>query len=145
MAANVYSELQSAVRFNQPCCHTHYNELANDGTTIFTTTRSTGQVEAGPDGFSIVSLYRGVVSWRFKPLQSSWRFVMITARTWAASEVTTCRCRIDDGAWGTMRKSTRSSPWEFISQAPLEEFTLSAWPERHLLGTRLGPNRNRRK
>ena len=28
--------------------HTHYNELANDGRTIFAATRSTGQIEEGP-------------------------------------------------------------------------------------------------
>ena len=30
--------------------HTHYNELANDGRTIYAATRSTGQVEEGPPG-----------------------------------------------------------------------------------------------
>jgi len=58
---------------------THYNELANDGTTIFATTRSTGQIEEGPVGFSLASLNRGVVSWRSKPLRSLWPFVMITS------------------------------------------------------------------
>jgi hypothetical protein len=32
--------------------HTHYNELANDGHIIYTATRSTGQIEEGPPGFS---------------------------------------------------------------------------------------------
>src|SRR6266436_7106903 len=59
--------------------HTHYNELSNDGTTIFATTRSTGQIEEGPVGFSLVSLSRGIVSWRFKPLRSPWPFVVITS------------------------------------------------------------------
>lgn len=59
--------------------HTHYNELANDGTTIFAATRSTGQLEEGPVGYSLVSLDQGVVSWRFKPLDGSFPFVLITA------------------------------------------------------------------
>jgi hypothetical protein len=59
--------------------HTHYNELANDGTTIFATTRSTGQIEEGPVGFSLASLNHGVVSWRFEPLRSLLPFVMITS------------------------------------------------------------------
>ena len=46
--------------------HTHYNELANDGRTIFAATRSTGQIEEGPVGYSIATLDAGVVSWRFK-------------------------------------------------------------------------------
>lgn len=58
--------------------HTHYNEIANDGHTLYTTTRSTGQVEEGPVGFSITNLDHGVISWRFKVL-GEWPFVMITS------------------------------------------------------------------
>ena len=59
--------------------HTHYNELGNDGTTIYAATRSTGQIEEGPVGYSLISLDQGVVSWRFKPLEGSFPFVLITA------------------------------------------------------------------
>lgn len=59
--------------------HTHYNELANDGTTIYAATRSTGQIEEGPVGYSLVSLDGGIVSWRFKPLDGGFPFVLITA------------------------------------------------------------------
>jgi Icc protein len=59
--------------------HTHYNELANDGTTIYAATRSTGQIEEGPVGYSLTSLDQGVVSWRFKPLDGGFPFVLITA------------------------------------------------------------------
>jgi len=59
--------------------HTHYNELANDGTTIYAATRSTGQIEEGPVGYSLVSLDQGIVSWRFKPLDGGFPFVLITA------------------------------------------------------------------
>ncbi|RZK31782.1 MAG: metallophosphoesterase, partial [Hymenobacter sp.] len=59
--------------------HTHYNELANDGTTIYAATRSTGQIEEGPVGYSLISLDGGVVSWRFKPLDGGFPFVLITA------------------------------------------------------------------
>ena len=45
--------------------HTHYNELSHDGRTIYAATRSTGQIEEGPVGFSITNLDGGVVSWRF--------------------------------------------------------------------------------
>jgi Icc protein len=58
--------------------HTHYNEIANDGRTIFTATRSTGQIEEGPPGFSIASVDGRGVSWRFKPLQNAWPCVLIT-------------------------------------------------------------------
>ncbi|MFM0229672.1 metallophosphoesterase family protein [Paraburkholderia sediminicola] len=51
--------------------HTHYNELANDGRTIYASTRSTGQIEEGPAGFSLLAVDNGVVSWRFKPLNEA--------------------------------------------------------------------------
>ena len=186
--------------------HTHYNELANDGTTIFATTRSTGQIEEGPVGFSLASLNNGVVSWRFKPLRSAWPFVMITspadhrlvtdlerpghlvagqfrvtARVFSAIPVCDCRARIDEGLWTPLHLDDRE--WQGHLEAPPHPFTLtleatdragstgadtiivaapeyqppcriadgsdadalSAWPERHLLGTRLGPNRNGRQ
>jgi hypothetical protein len=58
--------------------HTHYNEIANDGHTLYTATRSTGQIEEGSVGFSITNLDNDVLSWRFKPL-GEWPFVMITS------------------------------------------------------------------
>ena len=58
--------------------HTHYNEIANDGNTIYAATRSTGEVSEGPVGYSIVNIDNGVVSWKFKTM-GSWPFVMITS------------------------------------------------------------------
>jgi 3',5'-cyclic-AMP phosphodiesterase len=45
--------------------HTHYNEVANDGRTLYTATRSTGQIEEGPVGFSLTSIDGDVTSWKF--------------------------------------------------------------------------------
>ena len=183
--------------------HTHYNELANDGTTIFAATRSTGQIEEGPVGFSLASLNHGVVSWRFKPLRSLWPFVMITSpadhrlaadqervglapdgqlrvsvRVFGVSPVRDCRCRVNEASWFSLQR--RGPGWDGNTQAPPQQFKLTVeatdifgatgtdtiavaapqyrpprrradgsdadalgpWPERHLLGTRLGPNRN---
>lgn len=100
--------------------HTHYNELANDGHLIYAATRSTGQIEEGPPGFSITTLDDGVVSWKFKEL-GPWPFVMITspsdeklitdvenrghvirgtvsirARVWDQQPVERVSCQIDD-------------------------------------------------
>ncbi len=58
--------------------HTHYNELANDGRTIYAATRSTGQVEEGPPGFSLTAIDGDVISWKFKE-RGPWPFVMITS------------------------------------------------------------------
>jgi 3',5'-cyclic-AMP phosphodiesterase len=188
--------------------HTHYNELANDGHTIFATTRSTGQIEEGPVGFSIMTLDQGVVSWRFKPLDTPWPFVLITspadhrlatesdqpqhdvrgrvtvaARAWSADGIAGCRCRINDGSWVSMNATSTGSHWIQTCAAPEQPFvltveakdnaghvdtdtirvteksyrptdriadgsdadTIGAWPERHILGTQLGPNRNGRR
>jgi hypothetical protein len=57
--------------------HTHYNDIANDGNTIYAATRSLSQLAEGPVGYSIINLDSGVVSWKFKTL-GSWPFVMIT-------------------------------------------------------------------
>lgn len=103
--------------------HTHYNELANDGRTIYASTRSTGQIEEGEVGYSFVAVDGGVVSWRFKPLGSPWPFVVITsppdrrltmrdhqqaafgeirASVWGASAIDTAEARINDGEWTRM-------------------------------------------
>lgn len=61
--------------------HTHYNELLNDGAVIYSSTRSTAQVEEadGEAGFSLAAVDGSVVSWRFKPFGSPWPFVLITS------------------------------------------------------------------
>lgn len=45
--------------------HTHYNEISNDGHTLFSATRSTGQIEEGPVGYSVLSLDGDTLSWQF--------------------------------------------------------------------------------
>jgi hypothetical protein len=59
--------------------HTHYNEVLNDGRVIYAATRSTGQIEEGPLGFSLHAVDGSVVSWRFRTLDRSWPFVLITS------------------------------------------------------------------
>jgi len=188
--------------------HTHYNELANNGRTIYATTRSTGQIEEGPVGFSLVVIDRGVVSWRFKPLETAWPFVLITspadrrlvtnpaaadqvaqghfdvrALAWSAQGIVGCSCRIGDGPWLAMSRVPQTRSWQCGCEAPHRDFDLSvratdaagnsdvetirvaggsycaprrkadgsdadtigAWPENHVFGTQLGPNRNGKK
>ncbi len=134
--------------------HTHYNELTNDGQIILATTRSTGQVEEGPVGFSVMNVEDGVVSWRFKPLDSAWPFVMITtpaderlvtvatqrnpvvpgpftvhARAWSAAGITACRCRIDRGEWLPMTATAEPSRWVGTCTAPQRPFELTVEAE----------------
>jgi hypothetical protein len=59
--------------------HTHYNDILNDGYVIYGATKSTGEIEEGPAGFSLSALDGDVISWRFKTLDTGWPFVMITS------------------------------------------------------------------
>ncbi|WP_245442928.1 metallophosphoesterase family protein [Methylobacterium terrae] len=104
--------------------HTHYNELANDGRTVYAATRSTGQIEEGPVGYAVAALDGGVVSWRFKELARPWPFVLVTApadrrlahdaghvvgerftlRALVLGPADAVAFRIDDGPWQPMAR-----------------------------------------
>ncbi len=108
--------------------HTHYNELANDGGTVFMATRSTGQVEEGPPGFSVAAIDDRTVSWRFKALDDAWPFVLVTqpadqrlmadagprvdgaftvrAQVLGDQLVTAVEVQVDDGPWQPMALSS---------------------------------------
>jgi hypothetical protein len=180
--------------------HTHYNEITHDGRTIYAATRSTGQIEEGPVGFSFAAIDGDVVSWRFKPLDSPWPFVMITspadrrlaldgntpeasriirACVWGESPISRAEYRIDGGTWqpmsiedhGMLRAPIAPPGDRFHLEVRVTDQdggsagdtilcgskgrcgtatgsdagSIGAWPERHLLATQLGPNRNGRK
>ncbi|SDO66358.1 3',5'-cyclic AMP phosphodiesterase CpdA [Methylobacterium phyllostachyos] len=59
--------------------HTHYNELAHDGRTLYAAARSVGQNEEGAVGYAVAAIDGAVTSWRFKPLDQGLPFVMITS------------------------------------------------------------------
>jgi len=86
---------------------------------------------------SLASLNRGVVSWRFKPIRSLWPFVMITSPA-------DHRLVTDIARPGHVVATPSYRPPQRIADGS-DADALSAWPERHLLGTRLGPNRNGRQ
>ena len=180
--------------------HTHYNELANDGRTIYAATRSTGQIEEGPPGFSVMAVDDGAVSWRFRPIGQAWPLVLVTsppderlrtalspapralrALVLGPDAPRAVRAVIDDGparamtpngsVWQvdlpaldpglhrvTVQAETRSGEGRDTirfaagdrSRTPRhadgsDADRIGAWPERHLLGTQLGPNRYGRK
>jgi len=79
---SIASELQDVIQRDKVIMvdagHTHYNDIANDGNTIYAATRSLSHLDEGPVGYSIINLDSGVVSWKFKTL-GSWPFVMITS------------------------------------------------------------------
>lgn len=184
--------------------HTHYNELANDGRTVYAACRSTGQIEEGPVGYAVAALDRGAVAWRFKELGRSWPFVLITAPAdrrlahaddparagdaeiravvLGAAGIARCECSLDGGPWQPMARGAgerlyrvrldgaagarRIAVRAWDAEGGLDEDAveparegasppvskgvgsdadaLGSWPEKGLLGTQLGPNRNGR-
>lgn len=187
--------------------HTHYNELANDGRTIFATTRSTGQIEEGPVGYSLATIDRRTVSWRFRAVGTEGPIVLITApadhrlatdganpdhvprgRAMVRASVLGPRsvkrvtCRVGNGRAVAMiaRGANRYvvdvvlDPGEQAIRVEAEDASgrigvetievathahldtrrhadgsdadaVEPWPERGILGTQLGPNRNGRE
>ena len=106
--------------------HTHYNELGHDGRTVYAAARSVGQNEDGPPGYAVVAIDGDATSWRFKQVQQTWPFVIITSpadrrlahaplvpvggRVTVRAVVLTdaladcvCSCRADDGHWSPMK------------------------------------------
>lgn len=181
--------------------HTHYNELANDGGTVFMATRSTGQVEEGPPGFCLAAVDGSCVGWRFKPLDQAWPFVLVTqpadcrlvtganqvvdgpfsarAKVVGDLPIERVEVRVDQGAWAPMRPVPgEAALWEARGLAPGASVRVRArdargrededrveparpgwtpparagdgsdrdhvgpWPEKGILDTQLGPNRN---
>jgi Icc protein len=118
--------------------HTHYNEIANDGQTLYAATRSTGQNEEGPVGYSVVNIDGGAVSWRFAEL-GRLPFVVITlpqderletgsrgpqdmlrvrAKVWGEDEAVQVVANLD-GHTIRMRQIDNSQVWEArITQPP---------------------------
>ncbi len=184
--------------------HTHYNELANDGGTIFMATRSTGQIEEGPAGYSIAAVDGQCVSWRFRPLDQIGPFVLITqpadrrlvtspsqilhgsfpvrAKAIGDAPIQTVEMRLGEGDWAPMAPvPTDATLWETFCDTPADSVRVrardalgradedhvepacsgwtapervadgsdrdrvGAWPEKGILDTQLGPNRNGQK
>jgi len=186
--------------------HTHYNEISNDGDVLYCATRSTGQIEEGPPGYSVISIDEGVVSWHFVRLGSP-ALVAIThpadhrlsttrtgvapmsqrlavrAKIWSSSSVKAARALLktrevalyqrDEVLWegvldtvgmqeGVHRllvtaqdsagTQLASDIWISLGDRPErnhspidQENAIGAWPERDILGTQLGPNKNGHK
>lgn len=194
--------------------HTHYNELINDGRTMYAATRSTGQIEEGPASFSVTTVDGDVVSWKFKALDTPWPLVQVTspsdyrliaepappihlirgtclvrANVFNSKGVTSVSCRIDHGPKLVMESAAEANrtwscdvfalddgrhniavhaldtsgaaaaedaitilvaqPGEYDPPARTTDGSdaesIGAWPEKGILGTQLGPNKNGRK
>jgi Icc protein len=190
--------------------HTHYNELANDGRTLYTATRSTGQIEEGPVGFSVTNIDGDVISWKFLPLNelpvvmitspADERFItdasleghiaadtiLVRAKAWGGTSIKSAVATLE-GQTVRLSQVTKTSVWQgdfkrgslpdgvYSLSVSVEDKdgqmaedkirmvlgasaykspercardqdnAIEAWPERGLLGTQLGPNKNGRK
>ncbi|MCK8495434.1 metallophosphoesterase [Spirosoma sp. RP8] len=143
--------------------HTHYNELANDGHVVFSATRSTGQIEEGPVGYSLVSVDNETVSWRFKALHDAFPFVMITnpadyrlrrdetpapsntvevrASILGANTIQSVACRFNEDDWTPMTLSSDQRSWLATISVPssqrmeltVEAIDISGRPGRHTI------------
>ena len=121
--------------------HTHYNEIAHNGKTIYTATRSTGQIEEGPVGFSVTNLDGGVVSWRFLELgklpaviitspaderlmaddaelnSSGGMDIRVRAKVWAEREISDVQATFADQSL-TLQRVSGSNVWEASFPSP---------------------------
>ncbi|MCJ2057392.1 metallophosphoesterase [Methylobacterium sp. J-048] len=83
--------------------HTHYNELAPDGRTLYAAARSVGQNEDGSVGYAVAAIDGPVTSWRFRALDRTAPFVLITSpadRRVATRPTTPENCGMDLDAEG---------------------------------------------
>lgn len=103
------------------CGHTHYGQVANDGRNVVAATRSIGDPEGGPPGYTIGFLHGDDLAITYRSVDDEGPAVLIThprdallatgprhvvtgpdcfrVRAWSASPVAEARGRIDDGRW----------------------------------------------
>jgi hypothetical protein len=101
--------------------HTHYGQVANDGRNICVATRSIGDPEGGPAGYSIVYLDGDDLAIRYRSVEDTGPAVLIThprrmimatggrhivsgpdqirVRCWWNRPITNVRARVDGGEW----------------------------------------------
>ncbi len=129
--------------------HTHYNEIANDGRTLYTATRSTGQIEEGPVGYSIVSIDGDVVSWQFVALgklpavmitspsderlltelnEAQQGTVQVRAKFWSEAEAVKATAYLEGKAIA-MTRVKNSRVWEAKAAPPAGVHTLQVYFE----------------
>jgi calcineurin-like phosphoesterase family protein len=101
--------------------HTHYGQIANDGRYVAITTRSIGDPEGGPPGYTLAYLHGEDLAVTYRSIDDEGPVVLVThprekllatgprhivsgpdricVRTWSAAAVTTAQGRVDDGGW----------------------------------------------
>src|SRR5579883_569309 len=109
------------------CGHTHYGQIANDGRNVAIATRSIGDPEGGPPGYTLLHFRGDDLAARYRSVDDRGPVVMVThprdrllatgprhivrgpdrvvVRTWSEPRVWAVRCRIDGGAWAGLELS----------------------------------------
>lgn len=103
------------------CGHTHYGQVANDGRNVVVATRSIGDPEGGPPGYTIGYLHGEDLALTYRTPGDGGPVVLVThpretllaigprhvvagpdrlrVRAWSAAPVAEVRGRLDDGGW----------------------------------------------
>lgn len=101
--------------------HTHYGQIANDGRNITITTRSIGDAEGGPPGYTLAYLHGEDLAASYRSIENSGPAVLIVhprekllathhrhivrgpdevrVRTWSDAPVALAQGRVDEGDW----------------------------------------------
>ncbi len=112
--------------------HTHYGQIANDGHNITIATRSIGDPEGGPAGFSVVYLHGDDLAVTYRSIEDKGPIVLVThprdallatdgrhiisglnecrVRTWSNSPITSVTMRLASGSPVDMT-SSRPNEW----------------------------------
>jgi Icc protein len=103
------------------CGHTHYWQVANDGRNVSIATRSIGDPEGGPPGYTLLYLHGDDLAVTYRSVEDRGPVVLVThprerllatgprhivsgpdrvvVRTWSDPRVWAVRYRIDEGVW----------------------------------------------
>ncbi len=103
------------------CGHTHYWQVANDGRNVHIATRSIGDPEGGPPGYTLLYFSGDDLAARYRSIEDRGPVVLVThprdkllatgprhivsgpewigARVWSASPVTAVHSSVDGGDW----------------------------------------------
>jgi predicted phosphodiesterase len=119
------------------CGHTHYRQVANDGRNVMVATRSIGDPEGGPPGYTLGYMHGEDLAVAYRTVEDDGPAVLVThprdapfatepphvvsgldefrVKTWSASPVTEIRGRLDSRGWFHL---DHSGPGEWLAALP---------------------------
>jgi len=110
------------------CGHTHYRQVANDGRNVVIATRSIGDPEGGPPGYTLLCVRGDDLAATFRSVEDRGPIVLVThprerllatgprhivsgpdyvvVRIWSGSHIRAVRYRIDETVWAGLKPSS---------------------------------------